>query len=77
VSELAGGVLVGHVDDSVRAGNPNLPELSGCEVAATLHWTIDEQDSPAIPSHGTRAVALLSQTFTSPDVAGLRVRIAI
>jgi NTE family protein len=70
VSELAGGVLVGHVDDSVRAGNPNLPELSGAEVTATLHWVIDQQDSPAIPSHGTRAVAVLSQTFTSPDVPG-------
>jgi NTE family protein len=70
ISELAGGVLVGHVDDSVRAGNPNLPELSGAEVAAALHWTIDQQDSPSIPSHGTRAVAVLSQTFTSPDVPG-------
>jgi NTE family protein len=70
VSELAGGIVVGHVDDHVRAGNPGLPELSGGEVTAALHWTIDEQDSPVIPSHGVRAIAVLAQTFVSPELPG-------
>jgi NTE family protein len=67
-SELAGGFRAIHRDDEVRAGDPGLPSLSGAETSLRLHWVMDGQDSPVIPSRGTRAVATLSQTFTSPEV---------
>jgi NTE family protein len=67
-SEVAGGIQFGRVIDEVRAGDPGLPELSGAEVRAHLRWVLDTQDSPVVPSHGTRAVATLSQTFDSPSV---------
>ena len=69
-SELSGGVTIGHVGDHVRAGDPDLPELAGREVSMNLRWMLDQQDSPIIPSHGTRVGASLSQTFDSPDAVG-------
>jgi NTE family protein len=69
-SELSGGIQVSRVIDEVRAGDPGLPELSGAEVRAHLHWVFDSQDSPVVPSRGTRAVVELSQTFDSPSVPG-------
>jgi NTE family protein len=67
-SEVAGGFRAIHRDDEVRAGDPGLPSLSGAETSLRLHWVTDGQDSPVIPSRGTRAVATFSQTFTSPEV---------
>ncbi len=67
VSELSGGISIAHVSDEVRTGDPGLPELSGGEVGAHVRWIVDTQDSPAIPSRGTRAVARFAQTFTSPE----------
>ncbi len=69
-SELSGGFWVAHVSDTVRAGDPGLPELSGGETGAHVRWLFDSQDSPVIPSRGVRAVASLSQTLTSPEVPG-------
>ena len=60
-----------HLDDEVKTGDPGLPELSGTEVIARFHWMIDQQDSPVIPSRGTRAIATLSQPFKAPEVLGL------
>jgi NTE family protein len=70
-SELLGGIQYGHVTDDVQAGDPNLPNLSGPETRAHLRWLLDRQDSPVIPSHGVRATITLSQTFDSPEVAGV------
>ena len=69
-SEVSGGLRVTHLDDEVKTGDPGLPELSGTEVVARLHWMIDQQDSPVIPSRGTRAIATLSQTLKAPEVPG-------
>jgi outer membrane protein assembly factor BamA len=62
---------VGHVSDSVQAGNPDLPELSGTESLFRIRWIIDHQDSPVIPSHGLRAIAQFTQTFAFPEVPGV------
>ena len=70
-NELFGGIQVSHVSDDVRAGDPGLPALSGAEVRAHVQWVLDRQDSPVIPSHGTRAVVELSQIFQSPEAAGI------
>ena len=71
MSELSGGFYVGHVSDSVHAGNPGLPELSGAETIARVRWLIDKQDSPVVPSHGVRAVVQFTQTFASPEIPGV------
>jgi len=71
ISEVSGGFYLGHVSDSVRAGDPGLPELSGGETIFRLRWIYDGQDSPVIPSHGLRVLANFSQTFDSPEIAGV------
>jgi NTE family protein len=71
VSELSGGFYAGHLSDSIRAGNPGLPELSGAETILQARWVVDEQDSPVVPSHGVRALARFDHTFASPEVPEL------
>jgi NTE family protein len=67
-SELSGGFWFAHVSDSVRAGDPGLPELSGAESGAHLRWTYDSEDSPVVPSQGVRVAGTLEQTLTSPEI---------
>jgi NTE family protein len=69
-SEVAGGFRVGQVEASVRAGDPGLPELAGLETSFRARWLFDTQDSPVVPSGGTRAGVNVSHTFESPDVEG-------
>ena len=70
VSELSGGFYGGHINDSIQAGNPLLPELGGAETVARLRWVVDQQDSEVIPSRGLRLLTTLSQTIASPEVPG-------
>jgi NTE family protein len=57
----------GHVDTSIRAGDPGLPELSGGEERVELRWRYDGQDSVAVPSSGVRAGATLTHIVSAPD----------
>jgi NTE family protein len=68
VSEVTAGVAFAHLDDDVVAGDPGLPELSGAEIKFRLFWLHDGQDSPVIPSRGTRAAVTFSQTLKSPEI---------
>jgi len=70
-SEVSGGVRFGHVSDSVRAGDPGLPEMSGRESSFRLRFMLDQQDSPVIPSRGLRIGTAFSQTFDSPEIPGV------
>jgi NTE family protein len=70
-SEVSGGVRFGHVSDTVRAGDPGLPEMSGRESSFRLRYMLDQQDSPVIPSRGLRIGTTLSQTFDSPEIPGV------
>jgi NTE family protein len=67
-SEIAAGFRAGHLETSVHAGDPGLPELSGLETLLQARWLLDRQDSPVVPSGGLRARVTLSHTFESPDV---------
>ena len=71
MSELSAGLYVGHLSDSVKAGNPGLPELSGKETIVHVRWVVDRQDSPVVPTRGMRAVARFDQTFASPEAPEL------
>ena len=70
-SEVAAGFEFSHVNDSVRYGDPGLPELAGPEVRFRMRWALDQQDSPVIPSHGLRSIFEFSRTFTSPEAEGV------
>jgi NTE family protein len=67
-SDLRVGAYIGHLDTSLRIGDPGLPALSGEQTAAQAIWRYDSQDSPVIPSRGTTAFTTLRHIFNEPDV---------
>jgi NTE family protein len=71
ISELTTGLRSGRVSATIRAGDPRLPELSGGETLWTSHWAYDSQDSPIVPSEGTRAFVALIHYLQSPELAGV------
>ena len=71
VSELTAGLFAGRVDASVRAGDPELPELGGLETRFIIRFLHDGHDSPVIPSGGTRAGATLTHYLKSPSAEGI------
>ena len=70
-SEVSGGVRFGHVDATVRAGDPRLPETGGAEDQVRFDFIHDGQDSPIVPSRGTQAVLNLTYYVRSPEAAGV------
>src|SRR6185436_9695953 len=44
---------------------------AGREGTFRLRYTLDQQDSPIVPSRGLRIAAGISQTFDSPEAAGV------
>jgi len=70
-SELSTGIRFGQQSADVRAGSPGLPETSGKVTVTSLRWVLDQQDSPVIPSRGTRVVTSLTHHLDAPDTAPL------
>ena len=68
VSDLRVGMSFGHLDTSIQAGDPQLPELSGQETRARLQFRTDGHDSPVVPSRGLRAVAAVDHILSAPDL---------
>ena len=66
ITDLRVGMSFGHLDAAIEAGNPDLPELSGRETRARLQFRHDGQDSPVVPSHGVRSVAVIDHILTAP-----------
>jgi NTE family protein len=71
VSELTGGLSAGRVDATVRAGDPALPELGGAETVMRVRFLHDGQDSPVVPSHGSRAAIAFTHFLQSPKASEL------
>ena len=69
-TEIAGGVRWGRVKATVRAGDPGLPELAGAETPLLVRFLHDGQDSPVVPSRGTRASVVMTHYLQSPRVEG-------
>lgn len=67
-SDLRVGAFVGRVTASIEVGTLGLPELRGKESGAELLWRYDTQDSPVVPSTGTRFGLRLVRMFEGPDV---------
>jgi NTE family protein len=70
-SEVSGGLRFGHVDATVRTGDPRLPETGGAEDQFRLAFIHDGQDSPVVPSHGTQALLSLTYYVRSPEAEGV------
>jgi NTE family protein len=68
VAELRAGVDIGQVRETLRVGDPSLPEASGDEQVASVRLAYDGQDSPVVPSHGVRATAGVRRFFSAPTV---------
>jgi NTE family protein len=68
-SDVRAGLYTGWNTASIQVGDPGLPELRGKETGAEIVWRLDTQDSPAVPSRGTRTAVRLSRVFDGPDVA--------
>ncbi|HSC26371.1 MAG TPA: patatin-like phospholipase family protein [Vicinamibacterales bacterium] len=71
LTELAGGIRAGRLDATVRAGDPDLPELSGGEALLRLRFIHDGHDSPVVPSSRTRALVTFVHYLQSPDAEGV------
>jgi NTE family protein len=56
----------GHLDATVGVGDPGLPDVAGAETIGELRWIHDGQDSPVVPSRGTRTIATLQHFFAAP-----------
>jgi NTE family protein len=68
VTDVRVGISFGHLDASVEAGDPELPEVSGGENRAWLQFRHDSQDSPVVPSRGVRAAGVLTHILDAPDL---------
>lgn len=66
-SELRLGIRAGHYDARVKVGNPGLPSLSGPETQVRLRGIYDSQDSPVVPSEGSRLELRARHTLQFPD----------
>lgn len=71
VSEISAGLRAGRLSATIEAGDPGLPELAGLETQFQARWLFDSQDSPAVPSRGTRAAVALAHVFRAPEAAGV------
>jgi NTE family protein len=67
--ELRAGVRYGWTASSVRVGAPGLPEVDGEDASVHLMWTHDGQDSPVVPSKGSRLQTALRHIVTAPLVS--------
>jgi NTE family protein len=70
-SELLAGLQYGRTEATVRAGDPGLPELAGAESEYHLRFVHDGQDSPVVPSRGTRAIVNFKHFLKSPEITGI------
>lgn len=55
-AEIRGGLRFGHYDAEIKAGNPDLPEVSGYASELRLRAGYDGQDAPIVPTKGTRLI---------------------
>jgi NTE family protein len=67
-SDLRVGAYVGRTTSSIEVGDPGFPELSGKETGAEILWRMDTQDSPVVPSRGTRSNVRLSRIIDGPNI---------
>jgi NTE family protein len=69
-AELRAGVETAYIEETLRVGDPQLPEVRGDEQIASVRFTFDGQDNPVVPSRGVRGSASAKRFFSAPEVTG-------
>jgi NTE family protein len=64
-AEVRLGFDIADVRGRRRVGSPDLPSVDGTEKFASLSVVFDNQNSPVVPSRGTRVVGSLRQFFSA------------
>ncbi len=69
-AQLRVGVDAARVEETLRVGDPSLPEATGTQRLASARLVYDGQDSPVVPSRGVYAGASARRFFSAPAVEG-------
>lgn len=69
-AQLRVGVDAARVEETLRVGDPSLPEAMGTQQFASARLVYDGQDSPVVPSRGVYAGASARRFFSAPAVKG-------
>ena len=69
-AQLRVGADAARVDETLRVGDPLLPEAEGTEQFASARFVYDGQDNPVVPSRGVYAGASVRRFFSAPDITG-------
>ena len=66
-SELRFGYEHSRLRAVVRTGDPGLPNATGALKVLSTRWTFDSQNSPSVPTRGTRADLSARMILEAPD----------
>jgi NTE family protein len=69
-AQLRVGVDTARVEETLRVGDPSLPEAMGTQRFASARLVYDGQDSPVVPSRGVYAGASARRFFSAPTITG-------
>jgi NTE family protein len=69
-AQLRVGVDTARVEETLRVGDPSLPEAIGSQEFASARLVYDGQDSPVVPSRGVYAGASARRFFSAPAIKG-------
>jgi NTE family protein len=69
-AQLRVGVDAARVEETIRVGDPSLPEATGTQQFASARLVYDGQDSPVVPSRGIYAGASARRFFSAPAITG-------
>jgi NTE family protein len=69
-AQLRVGVDAARVEETLRVGDPSLPEAMGTQQFASARLVYDGQDSPVVPSRGIYAGASARRFFSAPAIKG-------
>jgi NTE family protein len=64
------GVDAARVEETIRVGDPSLPEAMGSQQFASARLVYDGQDGPVVPSRGVYAGASVRRFFSAPAITG-------
>jgi outer membrane protein assembly factor BamA len=69
-AQLRVGVDAARVEETLRVGDPSLPEVTGTQQFASVRFVYDDQDNPVVPSRGVYAGAGARRFFSAPAITG-------
>jgi NTE family protein len=70
LAQLRVGFDTARVEETLRVGDPSLPEVIGTQQFASARLVYDGQDGPVVPSRGVYASASARRFFSAPAITG-------